>query len=126
MNLNRCVSCSRSRLSCDEELFTFVLHPEVDATNNEAERSLRGAATDRPRTGRTSKTLRGAQRRTILMSVLESLKLHLAEFTLESVLSELQTWWHHSESLFDRLVTECGLDPPTESRLNKLVPLKTT
>lgn len=113
-----------SRLSCDEELFTFVLHPEVDATNNEAERSLRGAAQDR-RTGRTSKTLRGAQQRTILMSVLESLKLHLAEFTLESVLSEVQTWWHHSESLFDRLVTECGLDPPTESRLNKLVPLKT-
>ena len=113
-----------SRLSCNEELFTFVLHPEVDATNNEAERSLRGAPQDR-RTGRTRKNLRGAQRRTILMSVLESLKLHLAEFTLESVLSEVQTWWHHSESLFDRLVTECGLDPPAESRLNKLVPLKT-
>ena len=114
-----------TRLSCDEELFTFVLHPEVDATNNEAERSLRGAAQDR-RTGRTSKTLRGAQRRTILMSVLESLKLHLTEFTLQSVLSEVQTWWHHGESLFDRLVAECGLDPPTESRLNKLVPLPKT
>ncbi len=114
-----------ARLSCDEELFTFVLHPEVDATNNEAERSLRGAAQDR-RTGRTSKTLRGAQRRTILMSVLESLKLHLAEFTLDSVLTEVQSWWHHGESLFDRLVEECGLDPPTNSRLDKLVPLPKT
>ena len=114
-----------ARLACDEELFTFVLHPKADATNNEAERSLRGAAQDR-RTGRTSKTLRGAQRRTILMSVLESLKLHLAEFTLESVLTEVQSWWHRGESLFDRLVTECGLDPPTDSRLDKLVPLPKT
>lgn len=114
-----------ARLLCDEELFTFVLHPEADATNNEAERSLRGAAQDR-RTGRTSKTLRGAQRRTILMSVLESLKLHLPEFTLESVLTEVQSWWHSGESLFDRLVKECGLDPPTDSRLDKLVPLPET
>lgn len=114
-----------SRLSCDEELFTFVLHPAVDATNNEAERSLRGAAQDR-RTGRTSKTLRSAQRRTILMSVLESLKLHLAEFTLNSVLTEVQSWWLRGESLFDRLVEECGLDPPTDYQLSKLVPLQKT
>lgn len=114
-----------ARLSCDQELFTFVLHPEVDATNNEAERSLRGAAQDR-RTGRTSKTPRGAQRRTILMSVLESLKLHLAEFTLESVLTEVQSWWHRGESLFDQLVKECGLDPPADSRLDRLVPLPKT
>ncbi len=26
------------------------------------------------------------------------------------------------ESLFDRLVEECGLDPPTDSQLSKLVP----
>lgn len=111
-----------ARLMCDCELFIFVLHPEADGTNNEAERSLRSAAQDR-RTGRTSKTLRGAQRRTILVSVLESLKLHLPTFTLSSVQAEVQIWWLRGESLFDRLLKACGLDPPTESRLNSLVPL---
>ncbi|MEZ6121779.1 MAG: transposase [Planctomycetaceae bacterium] len=37
-----------ARLACDEELLTFVLHPEADATNNEAERSLRGSQTAEP------------------------------------------------------------------------------
>ena len=110
------------RLMCDCELFTFVLYPEADGTNNEAERSLRSAAQDR-RTGRTSRTLRGAQRRTILVSVLESLKLHLPTFTLSSVQAEVQNWWTRDESLFDRLLKDCGLDPPTESRLQHLVPL---
>ena len=113
-----------ARLMCDCELFTFVLHPEASGTNNEAERSLRPMAQDR-RTGRTSKTLRGAQRRTILVSVLESLKLHLADFTLSSVQTELQTWWQTGESLFAQLLRACGLDPPAESRLNNLVPLPT-
>ncbi len=113
-----------ARLMCDCELFTFVLYPEAGGTNNEAERSLRDAAQDR-RTGRTSKTLRGAQRRTILVSVLESLKLHLSDFTLSSVQTELQTWWQTGESLFGKLLKACGLDPPTESRLNNLVPLPT-
>jgi hypothetical protein len=75
-------------MMCDCELFTLVLYPEAGATNNEAGRSLRDAAQDR-RTGRTSKALRGAQRRTILVSVLESLNLHLPEFTLSSVHPEL-------------------------------------
>ena len=110
------------RLMCDDELFTFVLHPAATGTNNEAERSLRGAAQDR-RTGRTSKTLRGAQRRTILVSVVESLKLHFPEFTLATVQTELKTWWRTGESLFARLLKACGLDPPTDSRLNTLVPL---
>lgn len=114
-----------ARLMCDCELFTFVLHPEATGTNNEAERSLRIAAQDR-RTGRTSKTLRGAQRRTILVSVLESLKLHLEDFTLSSVQTELQTWWQTGESLFGKLLEACGLDPPTDSRLNNLIPLPTT
>ena len=111
-----------SRLMCNEELFTFVQHPEVENTNNEAARSLRSAALDR-KTGRTTKTLRGAQRRTILVSVLESLKLHLAEFTLTSVQAEVESWWKTGESLFSRLAKNCGLDPPTESRLKNLIPI---
>jgi hypothetical protein len=65
----------------------------------------------------------GAQRRTILVSVLESLKLHLAEFTLTSVQAEVESWWKTGESLFSRLAKNCGLDPPTESRLKNLIPL---
>jgi len=110
------------RLMCDDELFTFVLHPAATGTNNEAERSLRGAAMDR-RTGRTSKTVRGARRRTVLISVLESLKLHLPKFTLASVQSEIQRWWQTGESLFRRLLRQNGLDPPTASLLETLVPL---
>ena len=110
------------RLMCDDELFTFVLHPAATGTNNEAERSLRGAAMDR-RTGRTSKTVRGARRRTVLISVLESLKLHLPKFTLASVQSEIQRWWQTGESLFHRLLRQNGLDPPTASLLETLVPL---
>lgn len=41
-----------------EELFTFVLRPEVDATNNLSERELRGPAQDR-KAGRTNKTASG-------------------------------------------------------------------
>lgn len=109
------------RLQGDEELFTFVRHPEASGTNNEAERSLRGPAMDR-RTGRTSKTLRGARRRTVLVSVLESLRLHLAEFTLDGVLQEIGTWSAAGTSLFDRLLRSSGLAPPNTSTLAKLLP----
>lgn len=109
------------RLLGEEELFTFVLHPEATGTNNEAERSLRGAALDR-RTGRTSKTPSGARRRTILVSVLESLRLHLPEFHLSSVQSEVMDWVRCGESLFARLLRSSGLAPPETSTLSQLVP----
>jgi hypothetical protein len=60
----------------------------VTGTNNEAERTLRGAAQAR-KTGRTNKTQRGARRQTVLTSVLESLRRQLACFTLSSVLEEI-------------------------------------
>jgi hypothetical protein len=83
----------------DEELFTFVLHPEVEPTNNRTERLQRGPALDR-KAGRTSKTAAGARRRTILASVLESLRANLAPFTLASVVEEVQRWMHEGLSLF--------------------------
>src|SRR3954470_22354736 len=74
------------RLLLRQELLTFVTakpieQPDgttkpVDGTNNEAERTLRGAAQARL-TGRTSKTFHGARRQTILTSVLQSLRLYL-------------------------------------------------
>jgi hypothetical protein len=85
------------RLMLAEELFTFVTAAPVKqpngetqpvrGTNNEAERTLRSAAEAR-KTGRTSKTLAGARRQTILTSVLQSLRLYLPTFTLASVIAE--------------------------------------
>ena len=105
----------------DNELFTFVLHPQASGTNNEAERALRGAAVDR-RTGRTSKTVTGARRRTILVSVLESLRLHLQDVTLSGVQAEVMSWIDLGESLFARLLRSSGLAPPQASTLWQLVP----
>jgi transposase len=85
----------------DEELFTFVLHPEVEPTNNFTERLQRGPALER-KAGRTSKTAAGAQRRSVIVSVLESLRANLEQFTLASVLAEVQRWLDEGTSLFAR------------------------
>ena len=85
----------------DEELFTFVLNPEVDPTNNLPERLQRSPAQDR-QAGRTSKTAAGAHRRSVIVSVLESLRVNLAEFTLDSVLEEVGRWMQEGVSLFAR------------------------
>ena len=92
------ISDDLMRLMLARELFTFVTAPPVTmpngkatpvaGTNNEAERTLRSAATAR-KTGRTSKTLRGARRQTILVSVLESLRQQLPTFTLSAVIGEI-------------------------------------
>jgi regulator of replication initiation timing len=89
------------RLLMAEELFTFVLVPEVEATNNSSERRLRNPAQER-KAGRTSKTAAGAQRRSVLVSVLESLRANLEKFTLASVLEEVGRWMEEGISLFAR------------------------
>jgi hypothetical protein len=83
----------------DAELFTFVEIPEVEPTNNLPERLQRDAAQDR-NAGRTSKTAAGAERRSVIVSVLESLRASLAEFTLDSVLAEVRSWMESGVSLF--------------------------
>jgi len=100
------------RLMEASELFTFVIHPEAPGTNNEAERSLRDAASDR-KTGRTSKTIRGARRRTVLTSVLESLRLSLPDFTLSHVLKEVTTWLIHRSQ---PIPTTAGIAKPAPAR----------
>jgi transposase len=89
------------RLLLASELFTFVLHPEVESTNNLMERLLRGPALDR-KAGRTNQTAAGAQRRSVLVSVLESLRANLKQFTLASVLDEVGRWLTQGMSLFAR------------------------
>ena len=89
------------RLFLEEELFTFVLMPEVEATNNLSERLLRSPAQDR-KAGRTNKTAAGAHRRSVIVSVLESLRVNLETFHLASVLEEVGRWMHEGISLFAR------------------------
>jgi transposase len=119
------------RLAFAEELFTFVTakpveqpngaSKPVDGTNNEAERTLRGAAQARL-TGRTSKTIAGARRQTILTSVLESLRLYLKNFTLNSVIDEMKRWWTAGQSCFTKLLTKLKLVLPEQSILERILP----
>jgi hypothetical protein len=119
------------RLLLAQQLFTFVTvqpveqpngdSPRIDATNNEAERSLRDAAQAR-KTGRTNKTLHGARRQTILTSVLESLRLYLPDFTLASVLAEIQRWQEAGRSCFAELLEKLNLRPEHQSVLDQILP----
>ena len=118
------------RLLREDELFTYVIHPEVAGTNNESERSLRGAAQDR-RTGRTSKTEHGARRRTIIGSVLDSLRVHLPKPNLQAVQAEISRWYDDGVSCFRRMVTSLKiparrLPENVSSVLDLLVPLPDT
>jgi transposase len=120
------------RLLLNEQLFTFVTAPAVaqpngkveavSGTNNEAERTLRGAAQAR-QTGRTNKTLVGARRQTIVVSVLESLRVYLGTYTLGSVVAAIQRWYQAGESCFRRLLRQLHLAAPKQSVLDKVLPV---
>ncbi len=74
-----------------DALFVFVANPQVEPTNNRSERNLRHEAEVR-KGGRTSKTQAGAERRSIIMSVLATLNTRFEGFTLEHLLEELAQW----------------------------------
>lgn len=88
-----------------EELFTFVLRPDVEPTNNVSERELRSPALDR-KAGRTNKTAAGARRRSVIVSVLQSLKANLENFTLDAVVSEVTRWMKDGSSLFQETLQD--------------------
>ena len=75
----------------------------VGGTNNESERTLRPPAEAR-KTGRTNKTIRGARRQTILVSVLESLRLHVGEYTLPNLIAEIRHWGQTGRNCFTQLI----------------------
>jgi transposase len=120
------------RLMVNKQLFTFVttepaVQPNgasqpVAGTNNEAERTLRNPAEAR-KTGRTSKTLVGARRQTILVSVLESLRLYLPKFTLAGVMEEIAHWQQAGQSCFTKLLKKMKLQPSVQSILDKVIPV---
>lgn len=114
------------RLLGEDELFTYAIHPEADGTNNESERTLRHPAQDRD-TGQTNKTVSGARRRTVIASVLDSLRVHLPRLTLQAVLAEINGWYHGGISCFRRMVTSFNLPPlilsdKIQSHLDLLIP----
>jgi hypothetical protein len=91
-----------------DDLFTFVLIPQVEATNNRAERGFRKTAKAR-NNYQTSKTKKGADRRSVIASVLTSLQQNLSSYTLQSVTEEVVRWRTDGISLFQRQLQELRL-----------------
>lgn len=122
------------RIMLNQELFAFVtaepttspngVSQPVSGTNNESERTIRPAAEAR-KTGRTSKTLYGARRQSIIVSVLESLRVYLKSYTLANVLAEIERWRKAGQSCFARLLLKMKLPKPTKSTLDKILPIPT-
>ena len=126
------------RVMLAKQLFTFVTAEPVEkpngetlavsGTNNEAERTLRSPAQARD-TGRTNKTVAGARRQTVIVSVLESLRQHLANFTLSSVIEEIRRLSETGRSCFARWAEKLGLtghglpDDGRPSLLNRVIPV---
>ncbi|HEX3600256.1 MAG TPA: transposase, partial [Lacipirellulaceae bacterium] len=119
------------RLKDDRALFAFVTAPSptqpngaampVGGTNNEAERTLRGPAQARD-TDRASKTEVGTRRRTIVTSVLQSLRLYLSKYTLKTVIAETQRWLQTGRSCFAERLRKLKRRLPKESILEQLYP----
>jgi transposase len=132
-NDHRLLVAELFRLMMANQLFTFVTAAPVEqpngntapvaGTNNEAERSLRNAAQAR-KTGRTNKTMDGARRQSILASVLESLRVYLPAFTLDSVVAELAAWAATGSSCFEKLLKKLKVQPrrSTTPILDQLYP----
>jgi transposase len=119
------------RLMLGRQLFTFVTAAPVTAphgqtspvsgTNNEAERTLRSPAEVRD-TGRANKALPGARRRTVIVSVLESLRQYLATYTLSSVIDEIRGWSAAGRSCFSKLARKLRLPPRDKAVLDLIYP----
>jgi cell division protein FtsB len=109
------------RLLLAEELFVFVTSEGVDGDNNVSERELRDDAQRRD-TGRTNKKPTGAKRQSIIASVLRTLGKQLSEFTLDSVLAEIQRWAERGRSCFTDQAKAAGLNrPPPDAEQRSLL-----
>ena len=95
-------------------LFVFVEYPDVESTNNRSERNVRREAEIR-KSGRTSKSDKGAKRRGVIMTVPASLQTRFAKSTLDCLLSEVERWLSKGRSLFETELAElkkANLPPP--------------
>jgi len=80
-------------------LFVFVEKPDVQPTNNLSERNVRREAEIR-KGGRTSKSEKGAKRRSIIMTVFASLRSRVETLNLETVQAEVSDWIAKGRSIF--------------------------
>jgi hypothetical protein len=79
--------------------FVFVVHPEVESTNNRSERAARPEALAR-KAARTSKSDKGAKRRGIIMTVLASLQKRMEHFSLSNIVAAVQESMQNGIALF--------------------------
>jgi transposase len=95
-----------------DDLFTFVLIPEVEATNNRAERGFRKTAKAR-NNYQTSKTKKGADRRSTIASILRSLQQNMEHCTLQSITEEVIRWRTEGISMFQKQlqIAQMGRSP---------------
>jgi hypothetical protein len=87
------------RLVEREQLFQFMLDPNVDPTNNLSERQLRNSALAR-KAKRTNKTDAGANRQTNIVSVLESLRRSLPTFNMATVVEQVTNSIQQASRIF--------------------------
>ena len=93
------------RLAELDRLFTFAAYPEVPGTNNASEQLLRGAAQSR-KLARTSKSDCGCRRRSVITSVMESLRKHLGTLTMQGAAEAMKQWLTNGHSVFAKQPTE--------------------
>ena len=120
------------RLMLTRQLFTCVTTPDAtqpngetkraSGTNNHSEQELRDPALAR-RTGRTNKTVVGARRQTILVSVLELLRLYLPDYTMKTVMEEIESWCKAGRSCITKLLKRMKLKASRESILDQVIPI---
>ena len=72
----------------------------ADSPNNQSERDLREEAQSR-KSGRTSKTARGARRRGVIVSVFATLKRRMENFSLAKLLKVVFDSYAEKISLFN-------------------------
>jgi len=72
----------------------------IDSTNNQSERDLRNEAQAR-KAGHTSKTEKGAKRRSTILSVFGALNRRMEQFTLANILDVVFEAYARGISLFD-------------------------
>lgn len=93
------------RLAELDQLFTFVVYPGDPGTNNASEQLLRGAAQSR-KLDRTSESERGCHRRSVITSVMESLRKHLGTLTMQSATQTVKQWLTKRRSIFSSQLTK--------------------
>ncbi|MHB1426880.1 MAG: hypothetical protein ACYC3I_27300 [Gemmataceae bacterium] len=98
----------------DAETLKQILDPETFAVQPNGQ--------SQAVSGTNNESVSGARRQTILVSVLESLRLYLPAFTLNGIIEEIKRWQQAGQSCFQSLLQKLGLTNPSESILDNLLP----